>query len=255
MLGTADEVPSDQWRTRPKDGAWSAAEIIAHLIMVERSVVGKADRVIQHPPRKFSRLQKLHLPLALVEARLVRRNAPMAVDPEMIGEKETMLAELREIRERLLAFIDETKERNLGVYRWQHPFLGSLNTYEWMRWWRGMSCDTRNRCGKSQAATESHSKFCKSGTFLPAPWYRVGPVRNTEIHCFSTENVSFCWDLKEKYQSKDSGGMERNDYCSDVVAANTIHPASKVLNRKSGGTERGQGHGNRKSQPEDLHRL
>jgi DinB superfamily len=131
MLGTADEVPSDQWRTRPNDGGWSAAEIIAHLIMVERSVVGKADRVVQHPPRKFSRLQKLHFPLALVEARLVRRKAPMPVDPEMIGEKETMLAELREIRERLLAFIDETKERNLGMYRWQHPFLGSLSTYEW----------------------------------------------------------------------------------------------------------------------------
>ena len=42
-----------------------------------------------------------------------------------------MLAALRNIRERMLAFIDETKERNLGVYRWKHPFLGSLSTYEW----------------------------------------------------------------------------------------------------------------------------
>ena len=48
MLGTADEVPADQWRTRPKRGGWSAAEIIAHLIMVERSVVGSADRIVQH---------------------------------------------------------------------------------------------------------------------------------------------------------------------------------------------------------------
>jgi DinB superfamily len=131
MLVTADEVPSDQWRTRPKDGRWSAAEIIAHLIMVERSVVGKADRVIQHPPRRFSRLQKVHLPLLLVEKRLLKAQSPLPVDPEMIGEKETMLAELREIRERMLAFIEETKERNLAVYRWRHPFLGILSTYEW----------------------------------------------------------------------------------------------------------------------------
>jgi hypothetical protein len=131
MLGTADEVPADQWRTRPKDGGWSAAEIVAHLIMVERSVVGKADRVVQHPPKRFTRLQKLHFPLALVEARLVKRQAPLPVDPEMLAEKETMLAALRNIRERMLAFIDETKERNLGVYRWKHPFLGSLSTYEW----------------------------------------------------------------------------------------------------------------------------
>ena len=42
-----------------------------------------------------------------------------------------MLAELRDVRERTLAFMDETKERNLGVYRWRHPFLGSLSAYEW----------------------------------------------------------------------------------------------------------------------------
>jgi hypothetical protein len=131
MLGTADEVPADQWRARPKDGGWCAAEIIAHLIMVERSVVGSADRVVQHPPKRFSRLKRLHLPLALVEARLLKAQSPLPVDPEMLGEKETMLAELREIRERMLAFIEETKERDLGVYRWQHPFLGSLSAYEW----------------------------------------------------------------------------------------------------------------------------
>jgi hypothetical protein len=131
MLGTADEVPADQWWTKPKGGGWCAAEIVAHLIMVERSVVGAADRVVQHPPRKFSRLQKLHFPLALIEARVVKRKAPVPVDPEMLGEKETMLAELRNIRERSLAFIEETKERNLAVYRWPHPFLGSLSAYEW----------------------------------------------------------------------------------------------------------------------------
>ena len=131
MLSTADEVPADQWRTRPQKGGWSAAEIVGHLIMVERSVVGSADRVTQHPPRKFSRLQRLHFPLALVEARLVKRQSPLPVDPELVTEKETMLAALRNVRERMLAFIDETKERNLAAYRWRHPFLGSLSAYEW----------------------------------------------------------------------------------------------------------------------------
>jgi hypothetical protein len=99
--------------------------------MVERSVVGSADRVIQHPPIRFSRLQKLHFPLALVQARVVKRESPMPVDPELLAEKETMLAALRNIRERVLAFLDETKERNLGMYRWRHPFLGNLSAYEW----------------------------------------------------------------------------------------------------------------------------
>src|ERR1700759_2646018 len=117
MLSTADGVPADQWRTRPKGGGWSAAEILGHLIMVERSVVGSADRVTHHPPKRFSRLQKLHFPLSLVQARGVKHGSPLPVDPERLSEKETMLAALRNIRERMLAFIDETKERNLGIYR------------------------------------------------------------------------------------------------------------------------------------------
>jgi hypothetical protein len=133
LLHTADSVPADQWRTRPTRGGWSAAELVAHLIMVERSVLSSADRVMQHAPRKVSPLRRFHLPLALVEARLIRRKTPIPLDPELVREKETMLAELREIRERTLAFVDETKGRDLSKYCWRHAFLGTLNTYEWLQ--------------------------------------------------------------------------------------------------------------------------
>ena len=42
-----------------------------------------------------------------------------------------MLAELREIRGRTLALLLDTRNRDLTVYRWRHPFLGSLSSYEW----------------------------------------------------------------------------------------------------------------------------
>jgi hypothetical protein len=44
-----------------------------------------------------------------------------------------MLAELRQVRERTLAFIEETMGRDLSKYRMTHPFLGSLNAYEWFQ--------------------------------------------------------------------------------------------------------------------------
>jgi hypothetical protein len=72
------------------------------------------------------------LPLLLVEARVIRRKSPIPLDPEMLGEKEEMLAELREVRERTLAFLEETRGRDLSAYRWAHPFLGCLNAYDWM---------------------------------------------------------------------------------------------------------------------------
>jgi hypothetical protein len=40
---------------------------------------------------------------------------------------------LRDVRERTLAFLEETKGRDLSKYRWPHAFLGALNVYEWFQ--------------------------------------------------------------------------------------------------------------------------
>jgi hypothetical protein len=133
LLRCADSVPADQWKTRPPTGGWSAGELVAHLIMVERGVVGKADRIQQKTPKQFSFLKRLHLPVQLVQARLIRQKSPIPLDPELIQEKETMLAALRDVRERTLAFLEETKGRNLSEYRWCHPFLGSFDMYDWFQ--------------------------------------------------------------------------------------------------------------------------
>ena len=133
LLRGADSVPADQWKTRPARGGWSAGELIAHLIVVERGVVGKADRIQQKTPKQFSFFQRLHLPIRLVEARVIRQKSPTPLDPELIQEKETMLAALRDVRERTLAFLEETQGRNLSEYRWRHPFLGSFDMYDWFQ--------------------------------------------------------------------------------------------------------------------------
>ena len=133
FLRAADAVPIQEWRTRPGERKWSAAELVAHLIMVERTVVGKADRVLQKPPKRVPFLKRFHLPVALVESRLIRRKSPVPVDTSLLGDKEVMLAELREVRERSLAFLEETKDHDLAQYYWPHPALGTLNTYQWIQ--------------------------------------------------------------------------------------------------------------------------
>lgn len=99
--------------------------------MVERTVIGAADKILQRPPKAIPLFRRFHFPLVAVEMRVVRRKTPVPLDPALVREKEAMLAELREVRERTLAFIDEGNGRDLGVYRWRHPFLGSLSAYEW----------------------------------------------------------------------------------------------------------------------------
>ena len=127
----ADAVPSNQWTRKPKAEQWSAAEVVAHLVMVERAIVGGADRITQRGPQHVSLLKRLHLPVWLVESRIIRRKTPIPLDATLMGNKEEMLGELRAARERTLAFLEETKTRDLSGYRWPHAFLGTLNVYEW----------------------------------------------------------------------------------------------------------------------------
>lgn len=131
FIRAADSVPAEQWKIKPKADEWSAAELVAHLVMVERAIIGSADRVTQKIPKPIPFLKRFHFPMWLVESRIVRRKSPIALDPSLISTKEEMLGALRAARERTLAFLDETSKRDLSAYCWPHPFLGMLNGYEW----------------------------------------------------------------------------------------------------------------------------
>jgi hypothetical protein len=107
--------------------------VIGHLIIVERAIISRTDEVLKKPPKKVPFLKRLHFPMAVAKSRLIRLKTPIPLDPEIVCEKGEMLAELRQVRERTLAFIEETMERDLSKYRMPHPFLGMLNTYEWFQ--------------------------------------------------------------------------------------------------------------------------
>jgi uncharacterized damage-inducible protein DinB len=133
LLRAADAVPADQWKTRPTDGRWSAGELVAHLSAIERAILGRADKLLQKLPKSVPFYKRFHVPMMIVEARVIRRKAPIALEPQVVYEKEEMLTELRGVRERTLAFIEETKGRDLGKYNMAHPFLGTLNVYDWLQ--------------------------------------------------------------------------------------------------------------------------
>ena len=133
FLAASDLVPAERWSTRPGEGRWSAGELVCHLIMVERFIVDRASKILQHHPTPRPFLKRFHLPLLLVEARLVPRKTPIPLDPALIRDKGAMLAHLREIRARTLVFVAEADGKDLGKYHMPHPFLGTLNVYEWFQ--------------------------------------------------------------------------------------------------------------------------
>ena len=131
FLRAADSISAADWQQPPVTGGWSAAELVAHLCQVERDVLAYADRVIRKTPLTMPLFRRFHFPLRIVESRLVRRKAPSPPNPAALREKEAMIAELRGVRERTLAFLEETSQRDLGEYFWRHPFLGQLSFYDW----------------------------------------------------------------------------------------------------------------------------
>jgi hypothetical protein len=133
FLAAADSVPADQWKTCPGSGRWSAGELVCHLIQVERTIIQNADKLLHHPPKPRPFLKRFHMPMAIVEARLIARKTPIPLDPTLVCEKEEMFAQLLEVRERTRIFMQETAGKDLKKYHMPHPFLGTLNFHEWFQ--------------------------------------------------------------------------------------------------------------------------
>ena len=129
----ARKVPAQHWRTPPREGAWSAAEIVAHVTMVETLMTGAAAKITRKPPVAVPLLKRFHIPVALVAWRGKRVETPIPLDTLLLDGREVMLSRLAEQRARTLAVLEASRETNLRKYRLQHPFLGSLHYYDWFR--------------------------------------------------------------------------------------------------------------------------
>jgi len=132
-LIAADAISLASWQTRPSNSFWSASEITAHLCQIETGIIATSSRIIRHDPRRVPFLKRFRFPLFFVDYRIKRFRSPVPIDRALLGEKEVQLGELRTVRDRTLAFIDETKSRNLALYRFPHPFLGMFSVYDWLR--------------------------------------------------------------------------------------------------------------------------
>ncbi len=127
----ANSVRADFWRVSPGRQAWSAAEVIAHLEIVETRITNGAAKLVSGPPPPVPFLKKLHAPPWVVRVRAIRAKTPTPLDPSLLAGKDEMLSRLTNLRQRTLALLEENRSRQLSAYRWPHPFFGSLNFYQW----------------------------------------------------------------------------------------------------------------------------
>ena len=133
FLASIAAISAGQWKASPGEGRWSAGEVVCHLIQVERTIILNLGKVLQRPPKPRPFSKRFHLPMALVESRLIPRKTPIPLDPALLQEKDEMLTQLRQTRASTRSFIEETAGKDLRKYHMPHPFLGTMNAYEWFQ--------------------------------------------------------------------------------------------------------------------------
>jgi len=131
LYAAAAALSEDSWRKPPSPGAWSAGEVFAHLTMVETAIVDGVQRMIAAPPKKLPVWKRLHFPTRLAQIRQLKRKTPIPLDPALVLDKAESLARHSAMRKRALALLADNAGRDLGAYRYKHPFFGYLNFYEW----------------------------------------------------------------------------------------------------------------------------
>ena len=132
-MSVAEEVSDLHWRESPAPDRWSAAEVIAHVGMVEERTIFGMKRLLRAAPSPLPLRKRFHLPLALSAWRGRKVRTPIPLDPERVRDKQESFAGLIGAREATVAFIESTRGTDVSIYRFEHPFLGSLNMYEWFR--------------------------------------------------------------------------------------------------------------------------
>ncbi len=133
LLRACQEVPAEGWRKSPSEGAWSAGEVIAHLMMVEERVANGVQKQLRGEPQAVPFWKRVHLPVSLASLRGIKAKTPIPLDRSLVGEKDEMLEKFSKARELSVALLVANGRRPLGAYRMPHPFFGSLNCYDWFR--------------------------------------------------------------------------------------------------------------------------
>ena len=133
LLSIAEEVSDLRWRESPAPHCWSTAEVIAHLSMVEETTIFGMKRLLRSTPTPVPLRKRFHLPLAIATWRGRKVRTPIPLDAKRVHDKQESFAGLVASREATLAFIESTRGTDVSLYHYQHPFLGSLNMYDWFR--------------------------------------------------------------------------------------------------------------------------
>ena len=138
LLQSFAGVPAERLGRKPSGGAWSVAEILDHLGIVESGVArliakraGKAREAgLGEEKSTESVLASFDQHSAKLET--MRMQSPATVEPRVNADLNEALEGLKTSRESLRAAAVTADGLSLAEIKHTHPFLGELDLYQWL---------------------------------------------------------------------------------------------------------------------------
>ena len=132
----AASIPPEQRNARPSENEWSAAELIEHVMVVEKFSQRVIERMLTEGTPDESRrgkgAHKDRLILDATPARTARVQAPPGFHPEhRWADFDELLREFDATRDRTIE-LARTAQKDLRVYFAAHPFFKDLDGYQWL---------------------------------------------------------------------------------------------------------------------------
>jgi hypothetical protein len=122
---------------RPRDDEWSAAENLAHLALVESTIVHLMQKTIDAAraegigPDESEDSFMDSLDSWRVPDPVSKITAPARITPDATTTAGESLESLRQTRARLKSIILENSDIDLRSIRRAHPVLGEIDMYQW----------------------------------------------------------------------------------------------------------------------------
>ena len=137
LFATAGQISPSFASVRPRNGDWSAAQVLAHLAMVEDGIGRLTSKAIKKAredgvgPNNADESMISSLDKYRIIETETKRVAPATITPVEERPLEDSRAALEQSRTRLREVLIAADDIDLSSTRKPHPVMGDLNIYEW----------------------------------------------------------------------------------------------------------------------------
>ncbi|HXR97950.1 MAG TPA: DinB family protein [Terriglobales bacterium] len=133
LLDTCATLPQNAWTLSDGEARWTAAQVLEHITIVERRVVGLLEKMLGQPPEPDWHDRTASKDAILPHTRVANEKltAPPPLHPTGQQTPAELIAAFQSARAATLAFAARPHQP-LKEHTQKHLALGELNGYQWL---------------------------------------------------------------------------------------------------------------------------